>query len=200
MRRVNFAICRRKEVTKTMSEERINEVVDELLVEHRDRFEEQMSQHFMLAAEDEISWLQSIGMSGPSSSNLAETDLLDTSRERLFARVEEYDEMFRQELLEDSDRDESVEEVLDRVFTPGAFGGVVFDRTGETETIKRVNPDGEAFVQDYDVSYVWFATPTAYFDWLTQMAAVEARNAGRVAVHNMVDTLSGHVWMDPLNE
>lgn len=178
----------------------IDSIMVDLVDTHIETLEKAHNSQYIMAAEDEVGRLQEIGFQNVSYDDPNNSDWLTELFERIISQTQFYDELFQETLENAINRDGRAGNERKRIFSSGSDGGLIIDKRGEMEAIKRVDPDGNSRFQTREIDYVWYANPVTYFHWITSIGMVEARNAGRMSVHENVSEISEQVWIDPLDE
>lgn len=178
----------------------VDKIMTDLIESHIETLEKTHNSQYIMAAEDEVNRLQKIGFQNVSYDDPNNSDWLSQLFERMVSQTRFYDELFHKTMENAINRNGRVGDERDRIFSSESDGGLIIDKRGEMEEIKRVDPDGNSRFQTREVDYVWYTNPVTYFNWLTSTGIVEARNAGRMSVHKNVSEISEQVWIDPLDE
>lgn len=159
--------------------------------------DEHLRDAFDLGAKNEVQFLINLG----ATTNTREPEpgqALDDLAELTKEKLSWYRTALRDGVVGGIDSDgfsESIE-TLANLFDDG----LVIDRTGDTEELKWVNPDGSSEVREKEAFFSLELTPAPYYEWVAAAALREARHIGRVAVQLESDDVMGHMWMDPMGE
>lgn len=176
----------------TLSDQ-LMEHVDTLRSEHEEATETHMRDAYDDGAYQEAKWLRNLGVQ-VTTPDPEPGDELDEIRERAASRTRWYDDALENAVFSSLEESKgSVYETLARVFDDG------FTITPGEAPVKWVSPDGSASFDDRTVASITL-DPETYFEWVTAVAIVEARSAGRVSVQLELGEVMGHVWVDPLDE
>jgi len=163
---------------------------------HETVIDEYIQDAFAQGVSEEVTWLSNLGVR-TATRDPEPTDALEEIRARTVDRVARYDESLRESVFESLDESKgSTYEVIARLFDDGLTVGA----GDETHDVKSVSADGSASIVSRAGTVAMTLEPSAYFDWVSAVAVVEARSAGRVAAQLGSDDVMGHVWVDPLDE